>query len=152
MRLSGEGQQDLVTQIYFKGDPYIEKDGLANLPQAAGRVLPIAQNDKNEEMVTFDVVMAKEIRPSNSFFDKISGVYQMSNNQKREYYREGDLLFIKYDGQIMAAASYKGNNEFDIPVGSTCRFELQSDGGVKVCHMRGKSNDCIVTGTKMFKY
>jgi protocatechuate 3,4-dioxygenase beta subunit len=151
MRISGEGQQDLVTQIYFKGDPYIEKDGLASLPQAASRVLPIAQNNKTEERVQFDIVMAKEFIPSNSFFDKISGIYQMSNNQKREYYREGDLLFIKYDGQIMAAGSFKGNNEFNIPVGSTCRFELQADGGVKVCHL-GKSNECTLTGTKVFKY
>ena len=152
MRLSGEGQQDLVTQIYFSGDPHIEKDGLAKLPQAQSRILTIKQNDKNEEVVHFDVVMAKEFVPSNSFFDKISGVYEMSNNQKSEYYRQGDLLFIKYDGQIMAAASYKGNNEFNIPVGGTCRFELLADGGVKVCQVVGKSTECTLTGIKIFKY
>jgi catechol 1,2-dioxygenase len=152
MRISGEGQQDLVTQIYFKGDPHIEKDPFSSMPQAASRILPITKNNKHEEMVLFDVVMAKEFKPSDSVFKRISGVYQMNNNSLREFYKEGDSLFMKLNGQIVSVLSYKGNNEFVSASNTVAHFELQTDGGVKVCVKRENSSECAETGVKAFKY
>jgi protocatechuate 3,4-dioxygenase beta subunit len=152
MRISGEGQQDLVTQIYFKNDPYLEKDTYSASPKAVNRILPIQTNGKNEEAVRFDVVMAKEFKPDDSVFEKVSGVYQMSNNALREYYREGDSLFSKTNGQIASVLMYKGNNEFESATGTVIKFQLQVDGGVKVCSIGANTKECAVTGTKVFKY
>jgi catechol 1,2-dioxygenase len=152
MRISGEGQQDLVTQIYFKGDPHIEKDPFSSMPQAASRILPITKNNKNEQMVLFDIVMAKEFKPSDSVFKKISGVYQMNNNSLSEFYREGDSLFMKLNGQIVSVLSYKGSNEFVSANNTVVHFELQTDGGVKVCVKRENTSECAETGVKVFKY
>jgi protocatechuate 3,4-dioxygenase beta subunit len=149
MRISGEGQQDLVTQVYFKGDPYLEKDMYSSSPRAASRIIPITKNNKNEEMVQFDVVMAKEFKPSDRVFEQICGVYEMNNHVLREYYRDGDSLFTKVNGQIMSVLTYKGNNEFISATGFVVRFELQKDGGVKVCLIRPDTKECAETGIKI---
>jgi catechol 1,2-dioxygenase len=152
MRISGAGQQDLVTQIYFKGDPYLEKDPFSSTPQAASRILPITKNRKNEHQVQFDVVMAREFKPSDSVFKKISGVYQMNNNSLTEFHREGDSLFMKRNGQIVDVLTYKGDNKFVSADDNAVRFELQTDGAVKVCMFQGNSTGCSETGVKVFKY
>jgi protocatechuate 3,4-dioxygenase beta subunit len=152
MRLSGEKQQDLVTQIYFTGDPYLEEDSRSKSPTAVNRILAVSKNNKDEEMVQFDIVMANEFRPSDNFFETIVGIYEMNNKEMWEYNREGDLLFIKRNGQYVIAASYKGNNEFDT-AGGSCRFEIHANGLVTVCQIYGtKSKECNLTGKKVFKY
>src|SRR5215203_5952561 len=90
MRISGEGQQDLVTQVYFKGDPYNEKDSSAASPTAINRILPIKSNNNKEEMVRFDIVMAKEFKPDDGVFKKVCGVYEMSNKTLWEFYKADD--------------------------------------------------------------
>lgn len=152
MRLSGEGQQDLVTQIYFKGDAYLDTDSSSASPKAINRILPVQRDRNNEEVVHFDVVMAREFRPDDGVFEKLSGVYEMSDKTLTEFYREGDSLFGKRNGQIMFVLFYKGNNEFESATGHVVRFELQSDGNVKVCSINPNSKECAATGTKVFKY
>ncbi|MBL0336851.1 MAG: hypothetical protein IPP73_16460 [Chitinophagaceae bacterium] len=44
MRVSVPNQQDLITQIYFKGGKYVETDRWASAPQAVNRILNITQN------------------------------------------------------------------------------------------------------------
>src|SRR5688572_23267020 len=133
LRISGEGQQDLITQIYFKGDPYIEEDSSASAPEAINRIMHVTKNKKNEKQVIFDIIMAKEFKPDKSVFEKVSGVYSMSDNSTVEFYQAGDLLFMKWNGQIREALGYKGNNEFIGGTGNrSAKFDIQTDGAVKV--------------------
>ena len=153
MRISGEGQQDLVTQVYFKDDPYLQKDGLSASPRAINRILPIQVDNKGEETVHFDIVMAKEFKPSDAVFEKISGIYQMSDSTLLEVYRGGDLIFTKSGGQITSEYAYKGNNEFVHTVGGDrLKFEWKATGEVKLCIRPADKPECIITGTKAFKY
>jgi catechol 1,2-dioxygenase len=39
MRISGDGQQDLITQIYFKQDPYLQKDPSTRSSESVSRIL-----------------------------------------------------------------------------------------------------------------
>ena len=55
MRISGTTIQDLVTQIYFKGDKYIDEDTSSSDPRSLNRILDISKNDKNEKVVKFDI-------------------------------------------------------------------------------------------------
>jgi protocatechuate 3,4-dioxygenase beta subunit len=151
MRISGDGQQDLVTQVYFKDDPYLEKDRYAGSPKAVNRILPIQINRKGEELVRFDIVMAKEFKPSDAVFEKICGIYQMSDNSKIEYQRAGDSLFVKFGEQIGVVTFYKGNNEFEDADGYVDRFELQADGSVNVYGFQKDKKEPVVTGVKAFK-
>lgn len=55
--VSGEGQQDLITQVYLEGDPHLEKDLGAMSPQAVKRILKISRDNNNEEAVRFDIII-----------------------------------------------------------------------------------------------
>ena len=133
LRISGAGQQDLITQIYFKGDPLIEKDSEASSLQAVKRIMTVTENKQQEQQVIFDIIMAKEFKPDKTVFEKISGVYTMNDNSVIEFYPDGDLLFMKWNGQIREGLWYKGNNEFTGGSGNrTAKFEVQPDGKVKV--------------------
>lgn len=159
MRISGEGQQDLITQIYFKDDPYIEKDPSAKTQEAINRILPVNENKKGEKMVEFDVVMQKEFKPGMEVYKKISGIYEMSDNSLVEFYKDGDMLFMKRNGQIVEGLRYSGNNTFDGGAnGSNTRkavFQLQEGGRVVVkleSHNSFGGDDSKMEGIKTFKY
>jgi protocatechuate 3,4-dioxygenase beta subunit len=159
MRISGEGQQDLITQIYFKDDPLLEKDPSTRSPEAINRILEIKTNGKNETMVQFDVVMQKEFKPAPEVYKKLSGIYEMNDDSLIEFYKDGDMLMVKRNGQIVEGLSYTGTNTF---VGgakgtSTTRavFELQEGGAVKVKidHYNAYSKkEGKTEGVKAFRY
>lgn len=59
-RITAPGHKELVSQIYFQGDPHIEKDPWASKKKAEKRVLPIVLEDtKGNLAVTFDIYLAK---------------------------------------------------------------------------------------------
>jgi catechol 1,2-dioxygenase len=154
-RISGEKQQDLITQIYLAGDPNIPIDPCASSPDAAGRIVGITKGKNGEGSITFDVVMAKEFIPDDSVFNKLTGLYTMSDRSILEFYREGDLLFVKWNGQIREGLGYKGDNTFVGGLSHTARFELLPNGEVKVkLHwirvVPGSEQN--LEGVKSFKY
>jgi len=156
MRISGEGQQDLITQIYFKDDPYLEKDPSSKSPEAINRILKIKENSKKEEMVEFTVVMQKEFKPGPEVYKKLSGIYEMNDKALMEFYKDGDMLFVKRNGQIIEGLYYKGNNTF----GSGTKdlkvvFELLEGGSVKVkmdYYNEFSNKQVNAEGVKTFKY
>jgi protocatechuate 3,4-dioxygenase beta subunit len=154
--ISGEEQQDLITQIYLEGDPYLEKDIASASPNAIKRILKISRNSKNEEAVRFDIVMAKEFKPDDSVFEKLAGVYKMNDKSMMEFYRKDDLLFLKWNSQIREGLSYKGSNTFagGITNNTTANFQLHPNSDVKVkVHFKTiTSGEFDLEGIKTFKY
>jgi protocatechuate 3,4-dioxygenase beta subunit len=136
MRISGEGQQDLITQIYFKDDPHLEKDPSSKSPEAINRILKIKTNSKKEEMVEFNVVMQKEFKPGAEVYKKLSGIYEMNDRSLMEFYKDGDMLFVKRNGQIVEGLRYAGNNTFKGGASGSDNlkvvFELKEGGAVEV--------------------
>lgn len=60
-RVSSEQTKELVSQIYFRGDPDIAKDPWASIPKANERVLEIFPEDtKGNLMVKFDIYVSKK--------------------------------------------------------------------------------------------
>lgn len=154
--VSAPGQQDLITQIYLEGDPHLKKDIGAKSPDAVKRILKISRNSKNEEAINFDIVMAKEFKPDNAAFEKLTGVYQMNDGSIMEFYRREDFLFLKWNSQIWEGLSYKGNNNFSggADKSTIANFELLSNGSVKVkvnvmSIIKGEMN---LEGEKVFEY
>ena len=155
MRISAKGVQDLVTQIYFKGDKYLSGDSSSSNPQSLNRILGSSKNAKNEITVKFDVYLKEEYVLEASAFKKIAGLYEMSDKSMTEFYRDGDQLFAKINGQIMEALDYTGNNSFLGGLAQTkAQFELLSNGGtkVKVSYLGGDNKWVEVDGTKTLKY
>jgi len=134
MRIAGEqGDQDLITQVYFKGDSHIPEDASSSSPLSVNRILDITKNSKNEDVVMFNVVMQKAFPLDDASFNKLLGVYDAGKDDRMEFFREGNVLFFKYNGQIYEGLYYKGNNTFENQMGqSAAQFELQANGETKV--------------------
>jgi catechol 1,2-dioxygenase len=154
--VSGAGQQDLITQVYFEGDPHLKQDIGSMSAHASKRILKISRNSKNEESVHFDIVMAKEFKPDSAVFEKLCGLYKMSDNSTIEFYRKDDLLFTKWNGQIWAGLTYRGNNTFVNGADDLNKviFEILSNGEVKVkVSFRTVVKGSIdMTGSRKFSY
>jgi catechol 1,2-dioxygenase len=154
-RISSADHMDLITQIYFKGDPHLQEDSSSRAPESINRILDVTRNGKNENSVRFDVVMRKEVPLDPSVYKKLEGLYQMKDHSMVEFTKSGDLLLAKLNGQIMEGLAYKGNNEF---VGGLeelkARFELLGAGSVKVVltYHDNNNKEVMVDGTKMLKY
>lgn len=150
MRVSVVDHQDLITQIYFKGDKYIDSDTWASSPQAVNRILNIAKNPAGGNAVTFDVVMKKEFPLDTEVYKKITGLYRMEDKSRIEFIKNDDLLFMKRNGQLSAALKYMGNNTFEGGIGfPKVSFELLADGGSKTVVTTETKTDI---GEKYLKY
>jgi protocatechuate 3,4-dioxygenase beta subunit len=153
MRISANGVQDLVTQVYFKGDKHIAEDPGSKNPLALNRILDMTKNTKNEIVVKFDVYLKEEYVLEATAFKKIEGLYEMSDKSMIEFYKDGDQLFAKINGQIMEAMDYKGDNSFAGGIDYVkAKFELLSGGGAKVKVTIKEDNPIEITGTKLLKY
>ena len=155
MRISETKMQDLVTQVYFKGDKHIAEDMSSSDPRSLHRILDISQNDQKEKVVKFDIVLKDEYTLDAAAYKKITGLYEMNDKTMGEFYKDGDQLFVKVNGQIMEAMDYKGNNSFEGGLGQVkVQFELLGNGGVKaIVNYEGDDRKWItVEGTKTLKY
>ncbi len=57
-RVSEKKSKELISQIYFKGDPHIEKDPWASQEKARLRILPLTPEDINGNLVIhFDITL-----------------------------------------------------------------------------------------------
>ena len=150
MRVSVPGQQDLVTQIYFKGGKYVDKDEWASAPEAVNRILDIRSGQNGESEITFNVVLKKEYALEPKVYDRITGLYDMGRDKFIEFVKRDDALHMKSNGQLMSALSYIGNNSFREGTRFTkASFEFLKDGSVQVTvEDEGKTSK----GTKYLKY
>ncbi len=132
LRISSSDHQDLISQIYFKGDPHLKDDVSSTAPEANNRILEIKKNDGGEKNVVFNIVMRESYAVDPGVFDKITGLYQLDKGIV-EFVQEGDLLFVKWNGQLVEGLEYKGDNTFEGGIGYIkAKFTLQEEGGAKV--------------------
>jgi len=154
--VSGPGQQDLITQVYIEGDPHLEKDMGSMSPDAVKRILKIGRNSKNEEMISFDIVMAKEFKVGREVFEKLAGVYKMNDDSVMEFYRQSDFLFMKWNSQVWEGLSYKGNNTFSGGAADStlANFQILENGEVKVkLHLKSIiKGEVDLEGIRVFNY
>jgi len=153
MRVSVTGQQDLITQVYFKGGKYVGTDKWASAPQAVNRILTITKNNSGESEIVFNVIMSKEIPLDKKVYDKITGLYDVGNNNFIEFIKSDDLLLMKQNGQLWASLKYIGNNTFEGGIGyPKASFELQKDNTVNVVVVTEIPTTTTYHGTKYLKY
>lgn len=141
MMITAEGYQPLVTQLYFVGDPWIEKDGSASSPAAKRRILQV-QEQGSSKKVSYDVSMVPKLAAEPAALDRLTGVYtnEKDATKKMELIKKDNQLWMKGDktngmpfGMNM---EYVSNNTFTISGLKTevlsFVFEVLSTGGVKL--------------------
>jgi hypothetical protein len=153
MRISAIGQQDLITQIYLKDDPNLETDPSTRSPLSINRILPLKKRNDTESELEFDIVLKKEYLPDEIVFQKVSGTYKMTDKSIMEFYRDGDFLFWKWNGQVRGGLSYNGNNTFVGGVNDTeAKFELQPKGKAKLHFRFERRREVKLQGEKLINY
>jgi len=88
-------------------------------------------------------------------FNKVCGLYQMNDKSMAEFFKKGDLLFVKISGQIEEGLSYKGNNIFEGGLAwLTVQSEILASGGVKAkaAYLDDDNKQVKIEGTKFLKY
>ena len=154
LRVSSPNHQDLITQIYFKGDAHLSEDTSSSSPQSANRILEITKNTSGVKVVKFNIVMADTFPLSDEGYNKLCGLYALDRDGNAEFYRQDDLLFIKFNGQVWDGLAYKGNNLFEGGLGDLkTQFDLGADGSVKA-KITSKGRTAVESweGTKFLKY
>ncbi len=111
-RITAPKQQDLITQVYFQGDQFLQSDPSTISVLAGKRILPVKRMKEKEYGIGFDIVLGRVQRVDEILFRKINGIYKMSDGTYMAFYPEGDFLFYKINGQIWGALSYRGNLSF----------------------------------------
>lgn len=136
MLISAPHYQPLITQIYFTGDPYLEKDTSSASPAAAGRILNVQEADGRKK-VAFDVNMNDRLMASSVALDKLIGVYtHEESGESIEFFKKDKALWMKNE-VFGEKFDYVGNNTFAYPGltsdrSGTLHFGLQKDGSVQL--------------------
>lgn len=58
-RLVAKEHKELVTQLYFSGDPYLDSDPFSSNAKARTRILPAKSEGEKSFAVNFDIVLEK---------------------------------------------------------------------------------------------
>lgn len=116
MMITAEGYQSLVTQLYFTGDEYIEKDMSASAPSAKQRILEVQNIEDGSKKVIYNVNMAEKLLAEPTVLINLTGVYiqEDDKDQTTELFVKDQVLWMKgkpYGNNL----DYVGNNTFRYP-------------------------------------
>lgn len=135
LMISAEGYQPLITQLYFTGDPYLEKDSSSASPTAKRRILKVQSLNDNSKKVDFDISLSKKLDAEVSAIEKLQGIYTFENSDRKlEFFKNGNQLWMKND-VYGVNLEYVGDNSFRYPFGEekdVYRFQIQADGKIKL--------------------
>ncbi len=95
LRISAIDQQDLITQIYFKDDPYLISDPSTKSGLAFNRILSANKIRDNESEILFDIILKKQSLAPDELFRNVCGIYKMSDNSKWSFTVMAIFFFIK---------------------------------------------------------
>ena len=146
--------QDLVTQIYFAGDPHIADDEYASSPQAKKRTLHIDKTRNGEKVVTFDIVMSEKIPADAAVINRLTGTYSDIDKKQPDvgFYRNANQLWVTWNGEHYDL-EYISNNTFKSYGEEVyANFEILGDGSIRVTvtqNNTGSPKQTIFTGLKV---
>jgi len=116
LMITADGYQTLVTQLYFSGDEYVQKDPWASNEAAKNRVLEVTSNGKKGSTVTFNVGLSKKLSLETASLDKLIGTYQPEDGKgnpielfqsEGKLWKKNEVFGVSYD--------YLGDNTFEYP-------------------------------------
>lgn len=116
LMITTEGYQPLVTQLYFVGDPWIEKDELSSSPTAKRRILEVQSLRNGSKKVEYNVSMAQKLAAEPSAIERLTGLYvnEKDSTKTMELFNKDKQLWMKNEpfGQNL---EYLGMNTFTLP-------------------------------------
>ena len=135
MMVSAPGYQSLVTQIYFTGDPYLEKDSSSASEEAKKRILEVSREDDMLK-VYFDCNMNERLKVSYDSLAQIIGAYKSDKTGAIQEFFERDGLLWLQNEVFGESFDYVGGNKFEYPglingAHKTLQFNLKQKGTIR---------------------
>jgi len=121
LMITAEGYQPLVTQLYFVGDPWIEKDSSSSSPTAKRRILEVQNLKGGSKKVAYNISMAKKLAVEPAAMGLLVGNYtsEQDSSNKMELFIKDQQLWIKGDklnGMTFGVnLEFVGDNTFQLP-------------------------------------
>ncbi len=112
LMISARGYQSLITQIYFRDDPYLDQDIASSSFEGKIRTLDIIEEDDIKKVV-FDCNMNDHLKPSYAALYKITGKYKNDANGNIVEYFENNGLLWKKNEVYGECYKYIGDNKFE---------------------------------------
>lgn len=163
MMITAAGYQPLVTQLYFSGDPRLEKDSSSSSPAAKKRILEVQNLTGGSKKVEYNISMAKKLAIEPASMSLLVGNYiaEEDPNNKMELFRKDQQLWIKGDktnGMPFGMNfEFVGDNTFTFP-GSTVEvysavFEIGDYGKItmKETYPNDKGEKIVVVYKRVMK-
>lgn len=137
LMISAPGYQNLITQLYFTGDPNLSKDPSASSPAAKRRILTIKNGSNGQKLVGFNVTMMDKLPAAEGVIDRLTGTYLRTSdkNIREELFKRDGMLWIKAESSINGGypLEYTGNNTFEYyGTATSYKFTISGDGAVKL--------------------
>lgn len=142
MMITAPGYQPLVTQLYFTGDPWLDKDSSSSSPTAKRRILEVQNRRSGFKKVEYNVSMSERLAAEPAAIDRLVGIYTDVKNttRKMELIRKDNQLWMKGSEQngmpFGMNFEYIGDNTFSLPGMSvesySIVFEVGHNGVVKM--------------------
>jgi len=120
LMITAEGYQPLVTQLYFTGDPWLEKDSSSSSPTARRRILEVQNLKGGSKKVTYNVGMSEKLAVEPAVLGVLVGTYidEKDSNKKTELFIKDHQLWVKGDKQngmpFGLNLEYVGDNTFSV--------------------------------------
>ncbi|MEQ9288892.1 MAG: catechol 1,2-dioxygenase [Cyclobacteriaceae bacterium] len=122
LMISAPGYQNLITQIYFTGDPYLDKDSSSAAAEAKSRILNFSESGGRKGLL-FDVNMGKKLGASFAALKQLVGKYKDDKSGRIiELFHSEGLLWMKNE-VYGKCYEYIGDNTFTFPGTSTGTYE-----------------------------
>ncbi len=143
LMITAKGYQPLITQLYFTGDPYLDKDAFSKSPAAKRRILEVQTGSDGKKKVLYNVGMVEKLKVVPAALEQLTGhyVYEDDKTTTCDFFIRNETLWFDAEfGKKLDAygrnLDYTGNNSFrspSLPVGMlhTFVFELKESGRVK---------------------
>jgi catechol 1,2-dioxygenase len=157
LMISAPGYQNLITQLYFAGDPYLDKDLSSRSPSAQSRILKTNRDGQGNLVIPFNIIMQKKLPADPVALDRLVGRYagEGDHSQNFEFFKHEDQLWLRND-LFGISLQYLDNNTFKVPGidsrGSwQIRFDLQGGGKVQAVSTRtdSKGKKTVTQARKM---
>lgn len=135
LMITAVGYQPFVTQLYFAGDEYIDKDASSSAPGAKRRILTLQTLPDKTKKVEYDISISPKLAAESAAIDKLTGLYKDENDHSVvEFFKKDNLLWLKtevygIDLEYTGANTFRfsGLNNF-----TTFNFELLKNSQVKL--------------------
>jgi hypothetical protein len=97
MMVTAEGYVPLVTQLYFTGDPYLDKDESSSSPNAKRRILNVESRQLGLKKVEYNVGMSNTLLAEPAGLDQLTGIYTNENDPVNmvEFFKNNNSLWMK---------------------------------------------------------